>query len=429
MTRQNFMAVFNKPSTGSGAPVPFLVAANDALQQTKDAASYQCDGVADDVQIQEAIDAAGAIGAKVILSEGTFVTAAAILPDNKTSLIGAGRDVTIIQPADLIHGINCISKSDITLQGFTMDGVTPTTVGTHCIRIFGSTDVTVRDVKIIDWIVGHAFHPKGICSRIRFENCYANNTSGFGYGSFTLEDCSDSWVTNCFAGTSNIHGIQTKDTCDNVIISGCQVENAGNTGTTPSGHGIRVESVLSTRILISDCSVLNSRQSNVSISGGLFVTISNCVLSGTVAAAGGDGITVRDSAKHITITGNIIRTAAVDGIYVRAVTTQNVVITGNYINNNGNDGIQLEAPTDINVTGNIVTDNGDNGIELFGAFTRIIINSNSFNDNTGDGLETSGTTGDDYVITGNNCFNNTGTNFDDGQSVGVNKVVADNLTT
>src|SRR3989338_6523001 len=53
-----------------------LVAANDASAAAKRWADYTCDGTADDVQIQAAIDALPASGeiqdGTVVLSEGTF---------------------------------------------------------------------------------------------------------------------------------------------------------------------------------------------------------------------------------------------------------------------------------------------------------------------------------------------------------------------
>jgi len=48
----------------------FVIAASDS--QNKRDADYHCDGTADDVQIQAAIDALPAGGGKVFLLEGTY---------------------------------------------------------------------------------------------------------------------------------------------------------------------------------------------------------------------------------------------------------------------------------------------------------------------------------------------------------------------
>ena len=62
-------------STGAAAVPTIFVAANDATAASKTSAgtTYTCDGVADEVQIQAALDAVYAAGGgKVVLSEGTF---------------------------------------------------------------------------------------------------------------------------------------------------------------------------------------------------------------------------------------------------------------------------------------------------------------------------------------------------------------------
>lgn len=66
-----------------------FVAANDATDQEKRHANYVCDGVADDVQIQAAIDAAEAADIGIIrLSKGTFILTAQ-LALNSVQLVGA----------------------------------------------------------------------------------------------------------------------------------------------------------------------------------------------------------------------------------------------------------------------------------------------------------------------------------------------------
>jgi len=59
-----------------------------------------CDGTADDVQIQAAIDALPAGGGKVALSEGTFNIAARIVPVQSLSLWGQGKLATVLKLAD-----------------------------------------------------------------------------------------------------------------------------------------------------------------------------------------------------------------------------------------------------------------------------------------------------------------------------------------
>ena len=82
-----------------------LVAASDAPASVQSRAQYVCDGTADDVQIQAAIDAALAEGGgRIILSAGTFNLAAQLVlagaDDVETeidlTLIGQGPKVTTL---------------------------------------------------------------------------------------------------------------------------------------------------------------------------------------------------------------------------------------------------------------------------------------------------------------------------------------------
>ncbi len=76
----------------------YVVAANNASAQSKLEADYVCDGIADDVEIQAAIEALPAGGGDIRLSEGTFYIASTILwTKGGVYIKGAGLDVTILK--------------------------------------------------------------------------------------------------------------------------------------------------------------------------------------------------------------------------------------------------------------------------------------------------------------------------------------------
>ena len=75
-------------------PVTFLVAANDAGATSKKNADFVCDGTADEVQIQAAIDALPTLGGIVQLSEGTFNFAAAVTITDQSGIWVRGSGVT-----------------------------------------------------------------------------------------------------------------------------------------------------------------------------------------------------------------------------------------------------------------------------------------------------------------------------------------------
>ena len=64
------------------------VAANDAGDASKGRADYVCDGTADDVEIQAAIDALPSGGGRVVLSEGTYIISSTIYVKSFTNLVG-----------------------------------------------------------------------------------------------------------------------------------------------------------------------------------------------------------------------------------------------------------------------------------------------------------------------------------------------------
>lgn len=91
-----------------------VVAAADASAEVRAAARYVCDGVADNVQIQAALDAAKAEGGGIVqLSGGTFnLTAALSITGNTdeddadtTTLRGAGAQATTLKMASSVNGV------------------------------------------------------------------------------------------------------------------------------------------------------------------------------------------------------------------------------------------------------------------------------------------------------------------------------------
>lgn len=87
-------ANFADPVDSIGPRFGLYVAANNASDASKAQADYVCDNTADDVQIQAALDALPAAGGQVVLSEGTFTTAAAVAIAAKKHLRGLGIGAT-----------------------------------------------------------------------------------------------------------------------------------------------------------------------------------------------------------------------------------------------------------------------------------------------------------------------------------------------
>ena len=101
----------------------FLVAANDASRGDKSIADYVCDGTADNVEIQAAMDLIKTAGGTVILSQGTFTCAAAIVMDGAggadtvtIALKGQGVRTTILSMANNINGISLTDDPKVIIE-------------------------------------------------------------------------------------------------------------------------------------------------------------------------------------------------------------------------------------------------------------------------------------------------------------------------
>jgi len=102
----------------AGAHPSFLVAANDANVETKAIADFVCDGTADDVEIQLALDAittATPLGGLVTLSEGTFIIAATITIDEPfVTIQGTGLGTFLKFPGTTVTPL--IGMADTTVR-------------------------------------------------------------------------------------------------------------------------------------------------------------------------------------------------------------------------------------------------------------------------------------------------------------------------
>lgn len=155
----------------------FVVAANDSLHRNM--ADYVCDGTADQVEIQAAIDALPANGGEVILLEGQYNLSAAIVPDSYTVLRFVGR--AILRP---INGAN-----------ISVIATNPGVANAH-IRITGA----------------------------EIDGNKANQTDGMG---ISLQNCQDCQVDNCYIHDVERRGIQVITTSTNNRILDNIIEDTG----------------------------------------------------------------------------------------------------------------------------------------------------------------------------------------------------------
>ncbi len=130
----------------------FIVAAADSKHKFE--ADYRCDGTADGVQINAALNALPATGGKVVLLDGTFTIVDPItVPKNKVTLEGQGRSTFIDGDglATTEHGITMTGRDDCVVRNLTIQTQDGGGKTCHCIFIEdGSDNFLIEGVTVVN---------------------------------------------------------------------------------------------------------------------------------------------------------------------------------------------------------------------------------------------------------------------------------------
>lgn len=325
---------------GSGESTKIIAASDTVLgARTVD---YQCDGTADEVQINQAIADLAPNGGRILLLEGTY---------------------TLANPITTTSGR--INKS-INFEGM---GVATKLVGAagKAILHIGHPDGVSQD----DWHVSNIF---------------------FSGGSIGIETSIDAShiITNCRFNSQTSHGISMNDASTSLIFgnyfSGCAV--SGITYVNNVGNVV----------------VLNefySGGSTAQINTGNSTT--QTIIANKFRNSTGTAILINSLTNDFLVEGNKIRDAANVGIEVAtgSFDMRDGDIIGNRISVCGTSGIYFHtgagAITDCNISSNHVQDCGQHGVFLSGNVVDCLVASNLITDcstsaaNTYDGIRVGGT--------------------------------------
>ena len=172
----------------------FVVAASDSVSKEK--ADYVCDGTADDVQIQAAIDALPSGGGKVQLMEGTFTIDSEILiTKDSVSLEGCGQNtiIKLVGSGSTCHIIR-IKADYFEANNLTLNGNRSIQSGFSFGFFFGET-VTYGGIIHNCWIVDT--HNSGVSVYNAVDTRIVNNyTSNNGCHSIYFFDTKNSVIAN-----------------------------------------------------------------------------------------------------------------------------------------------------------------------------------------------------------------------------------------
>ena len=326
----------------------FVVSAVDSHESWHEHSDFRCDGVDDNVQIQAALDELGAIGGRVILSEGTFNISASINLDLFQEVVGMGWN-TVLKPVnDLNVPIFDADKGgddihDIRLADFSIFGDDSTGLGAsqHGIQFTRPYWVYVVNVKIS--LIGG--------SGIRILTAPARRN--------VVE------LRNIFTSTVGRHGIEINDQSDLLILGG-ELNLSGELNfPTRTNNGFR----------------------------GIFLnnTPTVVILGAHIFGSSGDGILLEGLSHECVINGVVSEGNSANGIAISG--SDRVTIVGNLSRDNS-----------------AVTDDTHSGIHLSNSDDSVVVGNRCFEGTAGPtgqkyGIEESGTS-DGNLFTGNNVANN-----------------------
>lgn len=417
----------------------FYVIANDADSETKNAAAlvinagypvWQCDGTADDVQIQAAIDALPAGGGKIILSEGTFYISTCIIPVNGLSLEGQGGSTTLKSTAtgggydkSIISNISVKPNSNIVIRDLVLDGdknnVISPAIDRSCIELREVTGLLI-------------------------ENIEAKNSVDFG---IDIYDSSDIILRNskihdnglasvCSFGGSNGYNIRfggnTRYTVDNVEIY--EAYNAGFLDGTGISGGYPSYGTLSNIKIWNNVINIDFEIGNTQAIYYILKGIHSWNAGKGTSGYGGygsygssNGIEVIGS--YVTISDCIVHDCKHWGLQTSGSQYQ---IIGNKVFLNDEDGMYLTDGTECLCNSNLVWNNNTTGGSTAGItllrLTRVMVKGNMVWETRGAGYQDDGIreleTTDYSVIVDNKVWGNNGNQI---EPLGANSIIRDNL--
>ena len=311
----------------AGGASAVMVAASDADESARAAASFICDGVADEVEI----NAAFANASLVELSGGTFRTSGTVFVRGNSILKGQGPDKTVLSMAgdyaarvDIAEPGVTVSDLKITNRGWLM--ITTSNVKVHDVTIQDSkkTAPTVNGMFFV-WADGRVcediefirckaidvgstgFNLNGCRSprvnrNIRFENCLALRCGNAGSGKIWAvgfdfhegADLYDLYVNNCRAEDCWESGFYFEPNFRNPAdpnpeipvqvnsrVTNCVSTNNGWRNTEPTRFYMS-GFYLSSGVTLSNCVAINNRRNGFWIwQGAEDVVLKSCIDSGS----------------------------------------------------------------------------------------------------------------------------------------------------
>lgn len=199
-----------------------VVAASDSSAKSKAQADYVCDGTADNVQIQAAIDSIVGSGGEILLLEGNFVLDDDVDVYGKISISGMGQKTTVISCAAMKNGftVDAQSHNGVNISNMSFDLHNTSYYG---IRADKLSDAVLSNIYFEDVKSGYHGVYIGEFYRVRLDHLYSIGDGGVLYCLNNAEwNVGDSVWTDV---QSSLTGISGDDV--GIYISGGQSSGIG----------------------------------------------------------------------------------------------------------------------------------------------------------------------------------------------------------
>lgn len=294
--------------------VTLTVAASDSSDKSKAQADYICDGTADEVEINSAIDVANALpgGCRVQLFDGTYTVSSNVVVKANVALEGWGyaSHIKLANSATL-------SSAGIVRVKFTTRA---NFAAVRNLRIDGN--------KANNGTTTNKYGIYAEADYLVIEGCYVHDCPAYG-----IDPHEDSGTPSQYLRIANNHVYDNGNSSfDNITLD--QVRYSVVTGNVVRGagrHGINV--------------VTTSNE--------------NVISNNVVYSNGSAGIILQTASTNCVVTNNIVHTNAAEGIYMRQ--GDNSTIVGNRVYNNATMGIRLRGADGCLVVGNNLIGNCTSG--------------------------------------------------------------------
>ena len=257
----------------TGRTATYVIAASDAPAHVKAQADYVCDGTADNVEIQAALDMGNSDN--VYLSTGTFHIAATIIINTggRNYLMGSGIDSTVLlRDVGVTDPIIKKNAAAVYIAGFNLSEMNLDGNGTagHVIDGTAIHGGIYRNLRLCNAPGKAGFYVSAATEYCTFENIlFGDGVNLTNYG-VKLTGASNFRFYNCNSATLTNNGSSYQMIgCSSIYFYNCTADEANMPGGSVAWSGFNITGT-STRIYLTNCEAYGET-TNKRLQAGIYI--------------------------------------------------------------------------------------------------------------------------------------------------------------